>query len=72
MTRGRLAAIFATDPALDGFNAGQPTQRLHVTDADYTETIHTSIGQQGFDQPITLASFYPNWGTSQVSRKTEG
>lgn len=28
VTRGRINAIFANDPSLDGFNAGQPTQRL--------------------------------------------
>lgn len=65
MTRGRINAIFANDPSLDGFDPGAPTQRLTVTDAEYTETIHTNAGRNGFDQPITLASFYPNWGTDQ-------
>jgi Lipase len=45
------------------------SSRLHVTDAEYTETIHTDMGNQGFDQPITLASFYPNWGGDQPGKK---
>lgn len=35
------------------------------TDAVYTEAIHTNAGNLGFDEPITQASFYPNWGSSQ-------
>lgn len=30
VTRGRINAIFANDPSLDGFNPGQPTQRLII------------------------------------------
>lgn len=61
----RPAAIFATDPAGPLFSLNDSANRLHSTDAIYTETIHTNAGVLGFGQPITHASFYPNWGTSQ-------
>lgn len=65
VTRGRINAIFATDPAGPLFASGSPQDRLDFNDAVYTEAIHTNAGNLGFDQPITMASFYPNWGSSQ-------
>lgn len=61
----RPAAIFATDPAGPLFSLNDPANRLAVNDAVYTEALHTNAGTLGFDQPITHASFYPNWGSSQ-------
>lgn len=82
VTRGRIAAIFATDPAgplvnkilknfsiflmiFLQFSLADSAGRLAPGDAVYTEAIHTNAGNLGFDQPITQASFYPNWGSSQ-------
>jgi Lipase len=45
------------------------SERLDVNDAVYTEALHTNAGTLGFDQPITMASFYPNWGSSQPGKK---
>ncbi|KAG5672839.1 hypothetical protein PVAND_002928 [Polypedilum vanderplanki] len=65
LTRGRLTAIFGTDPAGPLFSAGDTVDRLATEDAIYTEAIHTNAGNLGFDEPITHSSFYPNWGSSQ-------
>lgn len=46
------------------FNVNNP-DRLDSEDAFYTEAIHTNAGTLGFDQPITDAAFYPNWGSTQ-------
>lgn len=63
-TSGRIQAIFGTDPAGPLFSVGS-SDRLAAGDAVYTEALHTNAGVLGFDQPITTASFYPNWGTTQ-------
>jgi len=65
VTRGRVANIVGMDAALPLFSMGQPTQRLASTDANYVESIHTNIGQLGFDQPLGVAAFYPSWGRAQ-------
>ncbi|KAG5673485.1 hypothetical protein PVAND_003529 [Polypedilum vanderplanki] len=62
---GKVNAIFGTDPAGPLFNINNPSNRLDVDDAIYTEAIHTNAGTLGFDEPITHASFYPNFGRSQ-------
>ncbi|CAG9811882.1 unnamed protein product [Chironomus riparius] len=62
--RGRIQAIYGLDPAGGSFSAGD-TDRLAFSDAVYTEGIHTNAGGNGFAEPITRASFYPNWGASQ-------
>ncbi|KAG5668798.1 hypothetical protein PVAND_016724 [Polypedilum vanderplanki] len=64
-TNGRIQAIFATDPAGPLFNVNSPNDRLAAGDAVYTEALHTNAGTLGFDEPITTASFYPNWGSTQ-------
>jgi hypothetical protein len=50
------------------FNINSPAERLNTNDAAYTEALHTNAGTLGFDQPITHASFYPNWGTTQPGK----
>ncbi|KAG5668674.1 hypothetical protein PVAND_016605 [Polypedilum vanderplanki] len=63
--RGRINAIFGTDPAGPLFNINNPNDRLDIGDAVYTEALHTNAGVLGFDEPITHSSFYPNWGRNQ-------
>lgn len=63
---GRLGVIVGLDAAFPLFSVDQPAQRLHNSDADYVESIHTNAGLLGFDQPLGDASFYPNFGRSQV------
>ncbi|XP_070493987.1 pancreatic triacylglycerol lipase-like [Chironomus tepperi] len=64
VTRGRIPVIFATDPAGPLFSATD-ADRLSPNDAIYTEALHTNAGTLGYAEPITDASFYPNWGSSQ-------
>ncbi|KAG5668673.1 hypothetical protein PVAND_016604 [Polypedilum vanderplanki] len=63
--RGRINAIFGNDPAGPLFNINNPSDRLDIGDAEYTEVIHTNAGVLGFDEPITHSSFYPNFGRNQ-------
>ncbi|KAG5668672.1 hypothetical protein PVAND_016603 [Polypedilum vanderplanki] len=63
--RGRINAIFGNDPAGPLFNINNPSDRLDIGDAEYTEAMHTNAGVLGFDEPITHSSFYPNFGRTQ-------
>jgi pimeloyl-ACP methyl ester carboxylesterase len=65
VTRGRLHTVIALDPALPLFSMNQPNERVAPTDAEYVEVMHTNAGLLGFDQPIGIADFYPNWGRTQ-------
>lgn len=67
VSRGRISAIYATDPAGPLFNANS-LDRLDFHDALYTEALHTNAGTLGYDAPITRAAFYPNWGSSQPGK----
>lgn len=67
VSRGRISAIYATDPAGPLFSASS-LDRLSVNDALYTEALHTNAGNLGYDTPITRAAFYPNWGSSQPGK----
>uniref|UniRef100_A0A1Q3FSM0 Putative pancreatic triacylglycerol lipase n=1 Tax=Culex tarsalis TaxID=7177 RepID=A0A1Q3FSM0_CULTA len=62
--QNRLNTIFGLDPALPLF-ALDSSDRIHNSDAQYVETIHTNAGLLGFDLPLGRASFYPNGGRSQ-------
>ena len=62
--RGQIHVIFGNDPAGPLFNVNNP-DRLDASDAFYTEAMHTNVGVLGFDEPITHATFYPNWGGVQ-------
>lgn len=65
VNRGNIHTIWALDPALPLFSVDNPGQRVHSTDAQYVEIIHTNAGLLGFDVPIGDASFYPNGGRTQ-------
>lgn len=60
-----LGAVVGLDASLNLFSINEPTQRIANTDALYVETIHTNTGQNGFDQPLGMSSFYPNFGNRQ-------
>ncbi|GAB0092138.1 phospholipase A1 [Sergentomyia squamirostris] len=62
---GRIGAIIGLDAAFPLFSFDRPAERLHSTDANYVESIHTNSGLLGFDVPLGMASFYPNGGGSQ-------
>lgn len=59
------------DPASPMFNYNDVDGRLAETDASYVEVIHTCAGTLGFSQPIGMASFYPNGGSSQPGCKLD-
>ncbi|XP_001652527.2 pancreatic triacylglycerol lipase [Aedes aegypti] len=61
---GQLNTIFGMDPALPLFSYDS-SDRIHDSDAQYVETIHTNAGLLGFDLPLGSASFYPNGGRVQ-------
>ncbi|KAL1402669.1 hypothetical protein pipiens_005990 [Culex pipiens pipiens] len=62
--QNRLNTIFGMDPALPLFSL-ESSDRIHDSDAQYVETIHTNAGLLGFDIPLGQASFYPNGGRTQ-------
>lgn len=61
----RFGAIVALDASLNLFSMDSPNERIAVGDALYVESIHTNAGQNGFDQPLGDASFYPAFGNRQ-------
>ena len=46
------------------FEMAVANRKILFISFQYTEGIHTNIGQSGFSEPITHAAFYPNWGGS--------
>ncbi|CRK89208.1 CLUMA_CG002968, isoform A [Clunio marinus] len=71
VTRGRIQAIFALDPAGPLFSVGDANGRFASGDGVYTEMIATNAGVLGFAEPLGQATFYPNWGTSQPGCGTD-
>ena len=66
MTRGTIQTIIGLDQAGPLFSVANENERMHHTDAVYTEGIITNGGTLGFMEPILDATFYPNGGRSQV------
>lgn len=66
VTRGRVQAIFGTDPAGPLFYWTNPLTRFASGDAVYTEMIATNAGSLGFDQPIAQANFYREFFFSRL------
>ncbi|GAB0095684.1 Lipase domain-containing protein [Sergentomyia squamirostris] len=61
----KIGVIVGLDPAGPIFTTALPSMRLHYTDADYVETIHTNACILGFCQSVGVASFFPNYGNLQ-------
>lgn len=61
-TSSQPASIVGLDPAGPLFSLDDPANRLHHTDAVYTECIVTDAGRLGFEHPVCDGNFYPNWG----------
>lgn len=59
------------DPAKPLFKFEDVEGRLDETDAVYVEVVHTCAGTLGFSQPIGMASFFPNGGSSQPGCKMD-
>lgn len=62
VTRGRVEVIIGLDPAGPLFDFNNVATRFAASDAVYTEGIRTNAGRLGFDRPLAMADFYPNWG----------
>ena len=65
VSRGRINAIVGLEPALLGFSADVPAERLHITDAIYVEVMYTDMGRISANYPIGHANFFPNFGRGQ-------
>ncbi|ESP04956.1 hypothetical protein LOTGIDRAFT_98299, partial [Lottia gigantea] len=66
----RIGRISALDPAGLLFARNSPNERLHRTDASFTDIIHTDVGnllvtKGGFHFPFGHVDFYPNGGSDQ-------
>lgn len=63
---GKIPYIIGLDPAKPLFHLKSHTEaRLHFSDAEYVQVIHTSGGFFGIKHPIGHADFYPNYGCAQ-------
>ncbi|XP_049539361.1 lipase member H-like [Anopheles darlingi] len=60
-----LGAVIALDPAGPLFLLNKPEERVHRTDAQYVEVIHTNTGLLGHREALGQADFYPNGGHEQ-------
>ncbi|CRK94028.1 CLUMA_CG007552, isoform A [Clunio marinus] len=63
--RGVIQVISAFDPAGPLFSLDNPNERIAPTDGVYVESIITNGGLLGFMEPISHATFYPNFGRVQ-------
>ncbi|KAK7593088.1 hypothetical protein V9T40_007840 [Parthenolecanium corni] len=62
VTGGKVAKIFALDPALPIYDKKNITERLHIDDAEFVEVIHTCGNFISFDADLGHVDFYPNGG----------
>ncbi|XP_046609154.1 phospholipase A1 VesT1.02-like [Neodiprion virginianus] len=62
---GTIDAVIGLDPALPLFNSAGAGSRIHQTDADHVQIIHTNGGLLGIMDAIGDTDFYPNGGSSQ-------
>ncbi|XP_055545187.1 lipase member H-like isoform X2 [Wyeomyia smithii] len=63
--RGNLSTIIALDPALPLFSLNDVENRVDIDDAALVQVIHTNGGFLGFMDPLGMADFYPNGGSTQ-------
>uniref|UniRef100_A0A6J0T1B6 Lipase member I n=1 Tax=Pogona vitticeps TaxID=103695 RepID=A0A6J0T1B6_9SAUR len=62
---GKIGRITGLDPAGPSFTGKSPEERLHYTDAQFVDVIHTDIDVLGYRKPLGNIDFYPNGGTDQ-------
>jgi pancreatic triacylglycerol lipase len=67
--RGRIGSIIGMDPAGPLFDVNNPTARLHFTDANYVESIHTDTNF-GISAVISHVDFFPNNGSGMPGCNT--
>lgn len=61
----RIPVIIGLDPAYPFVTKDNINSRLHITDAEYVQVMHTNAGHLGLPYPVGHADFYPNWGRIQ-------
>jgi len=64
LNQRKVGRITGLNPAAQLFQNASISERLHVTDADFVDIIHTE-GGLGIMEPIGKADFYPNGGKEQ-------
>lgn len=62
---GKIGKIVGLDPAGPIFRTRSSRSRLHKTDANYVEVIHTNSRRLGIEARLGTADFYPNSGKVQ-------
>ncbi|XP_006889886.1 PREDICTED: lipase member I [Elephantulus edwardii] len=63
--RGQLGRITGLDPAGPKFSGKPSYGRLHYTDAEFVDVIHSDYDGLGFKEPLGHIDFYPNGGRKQ-------
>ncbi|XP_014216720.1 inactive pancreatic lipase-related protein 1-like [Copidosoma floridanum] len=61
----KVAHLVGLDPARPGFELNNVEGRIHHTDADHVEIIHTNAGGLGFGFYIGDVDYWPNGGARQ-------
>ncbi|KAM4795631.1 LOW QUALITY PROTEIN: lipase member I [Rhinophrynus dorsalis] len=65
MYNGAIGRITGLDPAGPLFNGKPPEERLHYTDAQFVDVVHSDIDGLGYKENLGHIDFYPNGGTDQ-------
>ncbi|CAH2219414.1 lipase member I [Pelobates cultripes] len=65
MYNGSIGRITGLDPAGPLFTGTPPDERLHYSDAQFVDVIHTDIDALGYRESLGHIDFYPNGGTDQ-------
>ncbi|KAE8621840.1 hypothetical protein XENTR_v10004990 [Xenopus tropicalis] len=65
MYNGSIGRITGLDPAGPLFNGKPPEERLHYTDAQFVDVVHSDTDGLGYKESLGHIDFYPNGGTDQ-------
>ncbi|XP_069801745.1 lipase member I [Dendropsophus ebraccatus] len=65
MYNGSIGRITGLDPAGPLFNGKPPEDRLHYSDAQFVDVVHSDIDALGYREALGNIDFYPNGGTDQ-------
>ncbi|KAM8977010.1 lipase member I [Pelodytes ibericus] len=65
MYNGSIGRITGLDPAGPLYNGKPPEERLHYSDAQFVDVIHTDTDGLGYKETLGHIDFYPNGGTDQ-------
>ncbi|KAF4517958.1 hypothetical protein B566_EDAN005325 [Ephemera danica] len=71
-TLQRLGRVTGLDPNQNGYKFGDPSDRIDSNDATFVDVIHTNGGNEGFEEALGHADFYPRGGKEQLACGTFG